>query len=142
MPAAIRAVARINNHLTRLLAGYVNSVCPGDIEKLLRSGFNLAKRGSPINSLAVPMFLKARPTVYPGQVKLRWQRVPGAIMYAVERSTMEHGQPKVWERVDETSRPEYVLHGLQPNELHCFRVRALGTKVKGPYSPVAFGKAS
>jgi len=136
-----RAKKVMEQYLSRL-AGYVNSVCLGDTLKLMRSGFELTKRSSPINSLDVPMSLKARPTEFPGQLKLRWKRVQGAIMYTVERSNLVNGQPGPWERVDETSRTYYDIDGLRSDEMHCFRVRALGTQVKGPYSQIAFGKAS
>lgn len=135
------AVERMDLYLTRL-AGYVNSACLGDILKLMNSGFQLVKRGSPISSLDSPKAVTVRPTVFPGQVKLRWQRVPGAIMYVVERATSAYGQPEQWERVDETSRPQYVLHGMASRVPLRFRVRALGTKVKGPYSAEAFGQAA
>ena len=79
---------------------------------------------------------------YPGQVKLRWQRVPGAIMYVVERSTSAYDQPEQWERVDETSRPQYTLQNMEPHAPLRFRVRALGTKVKGPYIAIAHGVAA
>lgn len=135
------AEQRMDMLLTRL-AGYVNSECLGDTLKLRSSGFLLVKRGTPINTLAPPAELTVRPTAFPGQVKLRWQRVPGAIMYVVERAISDFGQPDQWERVDETSRPQYVLDGMEPHTPLRFRVRALGTQVKGPYSAEAYGKAA
>jgi len=136
-----RAVERIDMCLTRL-AAYVNGESLGDTLKLTSSGFEMAKRGSPINTLQSPASLTVRPTAYPGQVKLRWQRVPGAIMYVVERSTSAYDQPEQWERVDETSRPQYTLQNMEPHAPLRFRVRALGTKVKGPYSAIAHGVAA
>jgi hypothetical protein len=136
-----RAVDVMDQYLTRL-AGYVNSECLGDTLKLMMSGFELVKGASPINALDHPKELIARPTNYPGEVKLRWKRVPGAIMYAVERSPFVFGQPEQWERVDETSRPQCTLKDMEPHVQYQFRVRALGTKVKGPYSAIAFGKAA
>lgn len=135
-----RAEERMDMLLTRL-AAYVNSEGLGDTMKLISSGFQLVKRGTPINTLDRPTALTVRPTAFPGQVKLRWQRVPGAIMYVVERAISDFGQPDQWERVDETSRPQYTLDGMEPHRPLRFRVRASGTQVKGPYSAVAYGKA-
>ncbi len=135
------AVERIDHYLTRL-AGYVNSECLGDRQKLFASGFQLAKEGRPFSSLEQPKELTVRPTAFPREVKLRWKGVRGAIIYVVERSPFDYGQPDQWERVDETSRPQYTLRDMESHVEFQFRVRALGTKVKGPYSATAFGKAA
>lgn len=136
-----RAVERMDSYLTRL-AGYVNSVCLGDLLKLSDSGFELAKHGSPIRSLKRPEGLTVRATPYPGQVKLRWERVPGAIIYIVERALHGHGEPENWVQVDLTSRPTYVLSDLEPQVPQWFRVRARGTQAEGPNSAHALGKAA
>jgi hypothetical protein len=135
------AVQRMNEYLTRL-AGYVNSTCLGDTLKLAGSGFELVKRAEPISSLNRPEQLQVRPTAFPGQLKLHWERVPGALIYQVERALHAHGEPEQWERVRLTSRPQLILDGFAPYVQETFRVCAVGTKTQSPYSPPAFGKAA
>ena len=136
-----QAVERINDYLSRL-ASYVNSVSQGDVEKLVTSGFFLVKRAEPINSLKQPMNLTVRATAYPGQVKVRWENVPGAIIYQVERLVKEIDGTEQWERVVLSSRPKAVIGGLTSYVDQQFRVCAVGTKTQSPYSNVAYGKAA
>lgn len=134
------AVARIDAYLTRL-AGYVNSVCLGDHTKLMYSGFELVKRGTPISSLQAPTSFKVRPTSYPGEVRLSWNPVKGSRMYTIERA-VEHANGELeWLRLDETSRSYFTVTGL-PSHVPCqFRVYARGTQVNSG-TAVAFGKAA
>ena len=135
------AVAQIDQYLSRL-AAYVNSVCMGDVSKLITSGFFLVKRAEPISSLNQPTTVTVRSTAYPGQVKVRWQNVPGALVYQVERLAEEPNGEEQWVRVALTSRPQLVVDGLPSYVPQRFRVCAVGTKTESPYSPVAFGKAA
>ena len=135
------AVDRIDQYLSRL-ASYVNSACLGDVSKLITSGFLLVKRAEPISSLKHPQLVTVRPTAYPGQVKLRWKNVPGAVIYQVERLIEEANSVERWERVALTSRPHLLVNDLPSNVPQSFRVCAVGTKTESPYSPIAFGKAA
>lgn len=134
------AVARMDVYLTRL-AGYVNSVCLGDRTKLMYSGFELVKRGTPISSLQAPTSFKVRPTSYPGEVRLSWDPVKGSRMYTIERA-IEHANGELeWVRLDETSRSYFTVTGL-PSHVPCqFRVYARGTQANSG-TAVAFGKAA
>lgn len=135
------AVDRIDQYMSRL-AAYVNSVCMGDVAKLNTSGFLLVKRAEPINSLNQPEQVTVRSTAYPGQVKVRWQNVPGALVYQVERLLEETNGEERWVRVALTSRPQLVVDGLPSHVPQRFRVCAVGTKTESPYSPAAWGKAA
>ena len=136
-----RAVQRMDQYLSRL-AGYVNSACLGDTLKLANSGFKLVKRAEPISSLKAPRNLRVRATAFPGQVKLRWNRVQGALIYEVERATNDGNGVERWERVALTSKPQLLVDGLQSNAFYNYRVCAVGTKTQSPYCPTAFGKAA
>ncbi len=136
-----RAVERINAHLTRL-AGYVNSTCLGDIHKLMGSGFRLVERPAPINRLETPRRITVRPTLYPQQLKVRWERVPGAVIYQVERATKSDAGQEQWERVALTTRTNYLVDEMPSHVPQTFRVCAVGTKTESPYSQIAFGKAA
>ncbi len=135
-----RAVKRIDEYLSRL-AGYVNSECLGDILKLSSSGFRLIKRGEPISSLESPRRVIARATAYPEQIKVRWQRVPGAVYYKLERATSAHGEEEKWELVEITTRTYHVVKAMPSHETQTFRVCASGTKTVSPYSQKAYGEA-
>ena len=134
------AVERMDSYLTRL-AGYVNSTCLGDRLKLASSGFELAKRPEPASSLNEPMQLTVRGTAYPGQLKLRWKPVRHARMYHVEQARHAHGEPERWEIISYTSKPQLTLDGYPSHVPQTFRVYAVGTHGRSPYSPVALGKA-
>jgi len=135
------AVAQIDQYLSRL-AAYVNSACMGDVSKLITSGFSLVKRAEPISSLNQPKTITVRSTAYPGQVKVRWQNIPGALIYQVEQLMEGTNGEEQWVRVALTSRPQLVVDGLPSYVPQRFRVCAVGTKTESPYSPVAFGKAA
>lgn len=133
-----RAEERMDMYLSGL-AGYVNTVAMGDKLKLISSGFPLAKQGAPVSSLNKPSNVTVRATPFPGQVKMRWERVPGALIYQVERALDIHGQQ--WERIGLTSRLVLVVEDVQPHTMQWFRVCAIGTKTQSPYGS-AFGKAA
>lgn len=136
-----RAVDRINDYMSRL-ASYVNSACQGDTLKLITSGFFLVKRAEPISSLKYPELVTVRSTGYPGQVKVRWKKVPGALIYQVERRIEEANGVERWERVALTSRPQLFVDGLPSYAEQRFRVCAVGTKTESAYSSIAHGKAA
>ncbi len=124
------------------LAAYVNSACQGDVVKLSSSGFSMAKRPEPVSSLAMRGVLWHARAVFPGQVELRWDRVPGALIYEVEMKPDGPNMIEGWKRVCLTSRPRQLVSQLEPNSRMCFRVRAIGTKTESPYSQVLFAKAA
>lgn len=135
------AAERMSQFLTRL-AGYVNSTCLGDRVKLANSGFELAKRPTPASTLDQPVQLKVRPTPFPGQLKLFWKRVPHARMYHVEQALHAPGEPERWEIIAYTSKPVLIREGYPSHVPQTFRVYAVGTHGRSPYSPMAFGKAA
>jgi hypothetical protein len=127
------AVARMDSVLSRL-AAYVNSACQGDVQKLVTSGFPLAKRPSPISDLQRPGHMRNVRSLYPGQVDLRWDRVPGALVYELEQVIDPDAEERQWRRVALTSKPRFVITDLVPNSRQVFRVRAIGTTVESGYS--------
>ncbi len=135
-----RAVERMDVYLSGL-AGYVNSVGQGDREILFTSGFELVRRPEPFSSLRPPRKVTARPTVYPRQIKLRWQRTPGAVIYQVEHDVNNTVGAERWERVTLTTRTFFVMDDMPSHVEQTFRVLAIGTKTVSPYSQSVFGKA-
>lgn len=127
------AVARMDGLLSRL-AAYVNSACAGDTVKLSTSGFNLAKQAEPLSTLDAPSDFGSKRPPYAGQVELYWKRVPGTLVYEVEIAIGPEGDQQQWRRLGLTSRPKFLVTGLEPNTTHSFRVCAVGTRTQGPYS--------
>jgi hypothetical protein len=128
------AVARMDQYLSRL-AGYANSAALGDVEKLMSSGFELVKEGKPRSEVTMP-YMHARRVFMPGSLEIGWTSIRGALVYELERTTDPFAEEPRWERVLITSRPWHEMKGLEPNTWHAFRVKAIGTRAEGPFSPV------
>lgn len=128
------AVARMDSYLTRL-AGYANSAALGDVEKLITSGFELVKEGKPRSEVAMP-YMHARRVFMSGSLEIGWTSIQGALVYELERTNDPFAEEPRWERVLITSRPWHVMKGLVPNTWHAFRVKAIGARAEGPFSPV------
>lgn len=125
-------VARMDRILSRL-AAYVNSAGNGNSWVLLNSGFELVRRAEPQSSLVAPRSITYNRPPYAGQIDLRWSRVPGALVYELEIGERDGVNGMQWHRVGLTSRPRYLVTGLEPNSVRTFRVRAIGTRIEGPY---------
>ncbi len=124
------------------LAAYVNSVAVGNIEKLGSSGFPFAKRPAPVNDLQQPVGVHFRPTNWDNKVEMRWKRVPGALVYQVERALAMDASNAQWERVGLTSRPKLMVDRTLEGRTNTYRVCAIGTQLQGPYSNALQPKAA
>lgn len=132
------AVDRMDQYLTRL-AGYANSTALGESSKLMSSGFELVKSPQPRNTIEAPVKFGSMRTFMPGEIKLRWKCVPGALIYELETVISEE---RGWERLLMTSNPRVTLNELVPNSWHVFRVRAIGTKATGPYGQTLYTRSA
>ena len=132
--AAKNTAERTITEMISRLAGYVNSVCMGDAVKILSSGFQTAKRPEPISELSAPKGAMARSGQLPNQLILRWQTVPGAVMYLVEEAIGGNHQAPVWNYVDVTSDHRMELKGRDKTIATAFRVQAIGRRTRGPFT--------
>ncbi len=132
--AAKNTAERTISEMISRLAGYVNSVCMGDAVKILSSGFQTAKRPEPISELSAPMGAMARSGQLANQLILRWQTVPGAVMYLVEEAIGGDHQAPVWSYVDVTSDHRMELEGRNKTKATTFRVQAIGRRARGPFT--------
>lgn len=126
-----RAVLR--SMLTQM-AEYVNSVADGDREKLLSSGFKLAKNRGEDGYLRPISELEVRIDT-PEQAILRIKKVAGAKAYVHEYTTGVVTNESVWV-AKTTTEPFYTFKGLQSGVKHSFRVIAIGRGEKSVYSPI------
>lgn len=135
------AVAEFDKATARL-AAYVNSIALGDVTKLGTSGFKAAKRPEPQNTLEQPKVIEFRHTYWENRVEMRWERVPGALIYQVERTLPASGQEDNWERVGLTSRLKLAVERECNGIRYAYRVCAIGAQLQGPYSNVKMPMAA
>ena len=75
-------------------------------------------------------------------MEVKWERVPGAIVYELEMAVQQEDGSQTWEPITFTSRPRVFVEKLASGQMHTFRARAVGTRVRSPYSGMAFAKAA
>ncbi|MCB0809517.1 MAG: hypothetical protein KDB96_09590, partial [Flavobacteriales bacterium] len=97
------AVARFDKLLSALTS-YVNGVSMGNEEMLYSSGLPIAKRPAPLTDLKVPNGLSFKRTQFPDQWEVRWNRVPGAVVYELE-FTYRPEDVEAWQRAELTTKP-------------------------------------
>lgn len=137
-----RAAIKVLDQVLSRLAAHVNSVCAGDIVKLGSSGFPLASRPSPISELPRPNAFRAARTQFSDRLELRWESVPGALIYEVEMAERGASAESAWLRAGLTSKPRLLVEHLKPGRSYTFRVCAVGAHVQSPYSQEAYGAAA
>jgi hypothetical protein len=119
------------------LAGYITSHAEGNALAILSSGFELRRRGTPQQEPAIPANVQAEMSAHPGQAELRWAPVKGALTYHVEVNRTAPDNATAWELLDAVSRCRFTAKGLPSIQVSWFRVRAIGTSGKSPWSEVA-----
>ncbi len=119
------------------LAGSVVSQAAEDEEKILSAGFFLRDRSRRRAEVPMPLRLRARITEQIGEAQLDWATTRGAAIYVVEHNAVSPDDTNAWKQVAETTRIRYLVSGLPSAKESWFRVRAIGTAGKGPWSDVA-----
>ncbi len=105
-------------------AGYVQGVSGGDEDKILKTNFEVVKRGSPYGELNPPKSLAAQTTKTSGRVALRWNREAGADMHHVFMSTS--ASPFNWVLIGSTTKSRFNADSLVPGTFYFFAVSAIG----------------
>ncbi len=121
--------------LLRELAGLVQAQSNGEETKILSAGFEVRRKGSPVDKLGTPENLRPMLTNFSRQVDLRWNRVDNAVNYQVYANSVDPAQEDKWELVAYTSRTAYTVEALESAKFYWFRVQALGRK--GLISPLS-----
>ena len=110
--------------LLKTLAGYVQTTSGVDETKILSSGFDVARRGSPIGELNPPVNLGSRVTSMSGRVSLKWESPYGTEMNHVFMS--EASSPFNWVLIGATSKSRFNADSLEPGKFYWFAVSAIG----------------
>jgi hypothetical protein len=129
--------------LLRELAGFVQAQSGGDASKILSAGFDVRKKGQPVDALATPENLRAMLTSFLGTVDLRWDGVENANNYLVSINSVDPELEDKWEQVTFTSKARHTVTGLESGKFYWFRVQAMGRKsLLSPLSLVAKVRAA
>lgn len=119
------------------LAGDVISQAGDDAEKILGAGFFVRSFSRSKEGLPTPLKLRARISEHVGEARLDWATTRGAALYVVEHNAVSPDDAGAWKQVAETTRIRQVVSGLTSAKEHWFRVRAIGTTGRSPWSDVA-----
>ena len=132
---AKRVAERALADLLRELAGYVQAQSGGDASKILSAGFDVRKRGEPVEKLSTPENLRGQLTSFAGNAVLRWNTVANATNNQVFINSTDPEQEDKWELVAYTSKSRYTVTDLESGKNYWFRVQAMGRK--GLLSPMS-----
>jgi hypothetical protein len=119
------------------LAGVVASIAGTDEELILSAGFYVRNSSRSAEGLAMPLKLRARISEHTGEARLDWATTRGASIYVIEHNGVSPDDASAWKQVGETTRIKHVVSGLASAQVHWFRVRAIGTPGRSPFSDVA-----
>jgi hypothetical protein len=125
-----------------LLSDYVSNTSEGSAEKILSSGFEIAKQAEPLPPLVQPSGLMTVLTKHEGRILLDWISVTGALNYLVDMTTVDPAAAEPdWKVAGYTSKSRFQVDNLPSGVKYWFRVRALGTRDQSAYSEPALGMA-
>lgn len=118
---------------------YVQATSKGDAAKILSSGFEIVQPGGPIGAMEQVNNLVAATSGLMGAIDLGWEPVRGASDYIIEMSATDPNDQAQWTLLGYSSKASFHAEGLDSVKVYWFRVCALGTAGKGPYSDPARG---
>jgi hypothetical protein len=110
-----------------------------DAAELLSGGWHLRSDGSPVGAMPMPENLSATGGDQEGEVDLHWQPVRGRDSYIGEYSTSATGP---WTEFYVGKKSRATATGLTPGVMYYFRLRAVNTEGRGPWSDIAQHRAS
>jgi hypothetical protein len=122
------------------LGSYVQTASNGAKDVILSAGFDVRRTPEPLGQLQAPPNMRATVAPYPGTLLVRWGGVRGRQNYRLEVAI---GSPTAeWTVLTVTSKPRFVVEGLQSNEVYYFRVAAIGAAGISPVSDITSAKAA
>lgn len=121
--------------ILRELAGLVQQQSGGNEGKILSAGFDVRRKGTPVDKLSTVENLRPVLTPFSNQVVLRWNNERHASNYEVFINRVDPSKEENWERVAFTSRATCTVDGLESARHYWFRVQAIGRK--GLMSPMS-----
>ncbi|MBL7950090.1 MAG: fibronectin type III domain-containing protein [Flavobacteriales bacterium] len=132
---AKRAAESVVRDLLRELGGLVQQQSEGDEAKILSAGFEVRRRGTPVEKLGLVNNLRPLLTAFAGEVPLRWNVVAYAVQYMVMQNTEDPEKESAWQVVAYTSKTAFTATGLESGKNCWFRIQAQGRK--GLQSPIS-----
>jgi len=114
--------------LIRELAGYVQAQSGGDASKILSAGFDVRKKGLPVEKVDKVQNLRYDPTDVSGSADLRWNVALHATTYQLFVNLAGADQEDAWQPVAFTSKARFTVENLEPGKPYWFRVVAIGRK--------------
>jgi hypothetical protein len=119
-----RKMEELKNQL-EVVAIFIEGLAQENEDVVLAAGYEVKKAGESITDITEPTGLKVINVDRSGSVKLKWEAVPGAINYGIERKI---GDNPVWQNGDYSSAKSVVIPGLPPGAYVSFQVRAYARK--------------
>lgn len=119
--------------LLHQLFDYVNLNGKNDIEILTSSGFPLAKERTPVGDMPKPENIKVGLGNGTGKVNVSIKSIHGADMYIYQYTLSPNPEVDNWVTIND-SRSKLKIEGLEAGAQYKFRVAAVGSKGKGPWS--------
>jgi hypothetical protein len=119
-----------------LLAAYVESRAKGDINIIHSAGMEVRDDALPLGIPPKLTILSVKETSYPGELKLCWEKVRGAKIYNIEFTDNIENDSN-WKLYDSTTKSKEIVINLKSGTKYWFRVQAIGSAGKGPFSEPA-----
>jgi len=124
---SLKRVARLNlENVLRQLGEYVQHTSFGIEDRILTSGFDMAKKPEPIGPVEQPQGLMIRFGVNSGEVTLECQSIPKVKMYAFEYTDESITPQTKWTTVMSTKR-QVNISGLTCGSFYEFRVAGVNS---------------
>ncbi len=117
------------------LANYVTYVANGNEEKLVSSGYSLARQREP-RTLGEPGMVMVKPGNSTGRLEASLERVEGAYSYLYQITPDPLVPDSTWDNMP-LNRCKAVFDGLTPGTKYWIRVAAVGSGTQMAYSPVS-----
>lgn len=124
------------------LAAYVQATCGSDASTIRSAGFAIKRKRGPSAPVTAPDDMRARRSILPGGIDLRWGGVKGKKLYAVYINQGDPGRPEDWSKLLQTTKNYCTVTELVTDKPYTFRVAALGVLGEGPVSDIATAKAA
>lgn len=124
------------------LCAFVQAASNGSLAIIQSAGLEVKKSSTPVGELPAPAGLKARSTVFPGRIDIRWGGVAGRSGYNVFICTGDPDVPANWSHLVFTTRNHFSATDLTTGKMYYFRVNAIGAAGASGMSDLAWTKAA
>lgn len=119
-----------------LLASFTESATGGVATSILSAGFGVRGPGTPPQPLPAPEGVVAGTNGSPGNTKVRWSALAGAVSYLVQVSP-DPITAQSWKTVATPTRSSCETNGIDPGKVYWYRVAGVNPVGQGPWSAPA-----